>query len=278
MVSASHTSRGRTVPPSTHTLIAHLHQSHTQEHTRLSTHRRAIMLPSVDGILPDSWLVSKYSSLYTARVVSHTVTPPHSPQRTGSLRTSTRSGSQCCPGGSLAYFCSTQTAQFCSGSAQHLHGDRLHVHARARCNCHNVHSHGAVTRTDGSGTAQACPVVVTGVAACGVVHPARPVVPAAAVGGDVQINECSSLDRCSRCHDTHSDKPPHHNMHRNGTNVVSQRQLCHLTASTGGERRVRAARTMRVVPACAPASNSSTACVDGGWHHTARSTPTPDTP
>ncbi len=63
-------------------------EKHTPTHARLPrhTHRRAVRLPSVDGMLPESWLLDEYNSLQDTRtaITSHHGTllhpasrPPH---------------------------------------------------------------------------------------------------------------------------------------------------------------------------------------------------------
>jgi hypothetical protein len=53
-------------------------ENHTQSHTRppRHTHCRAVRLPSVDGILPESWLLYKYNPLQDTRaaIASHHAT------------------------------------------------------------------------------------------------------------------------------------------------------------------------------------------------------------
>ncbi len=66
------------------------------------------------------------------------------------------------------------------------------------------HSHVAVRPTS---TAHTNPAVVAGVTATAVVPPSRVVTPVAAVGGDVQLHECTPLVSSSRGYDTARDAP-----------------------------------------------------------------------
>jgi hypothetical protein len=53
-------------------------ENHTQSHTRppRHTHRRAVRLPSVDGMLPESWLMCKLKDLQdTPTAIAHTIRP-----------------------------------------------------------------------------------------------------------------------------------------------------------------------------------------------------------
>jgi hypothetical protein len=73
------------------------------------------------------------------------------------------------------------------------------------------HSHVAVRPTS---TADTNPAVVAGVTTTAVVPPSRVVTPVAAVGGDVQLHECSPLVSSSRGHDTAGDAPSPHVVRR----------------------------------------------------------------
>jgi hypothetical protein len=68
---ARHTQLGKQLRPP-HTPPT---ENHIQSHTRppRHTHQRAVRLPSVDGMLPESWLLSKYNSLQDTRtaIASH---------------------------------------------------------------------------------------------------------------------------------------------------------------------------------------------------------------
>ncbi len=66
---ASHTAR-HTAPTTQHAT-----ENHTQSHTPppRHAHRRAVRLPSVDGMLPETWLLSNLNSLHDTRsaITSH---------------------------------------------------------------------------------------------------------------------------------------------------------------------------------------------------------------
>jgi hypothetical protein len=68
-------------------------ENHTQSHTRppRHTHCRAVRLPSVDGMLPDSWLLYKFNVLQDTRtaIASH-----HGPRRRRRPQPAARNASQ----------------------------------------------------------------------------------------------------------------------------------------------------------------------------------------
>jgi hypothetical protein len=82
----------RTHPYARHTQHAHSSaphtsptENHTHSHTRppRQTHLRAVRLPSVDGMLPERWLLPKLKNLQDTRtaiaIASHHGTPPPTP-------------------------------------------------------------------------------------------------------------------------------------------------------------------------------------------------------
>jgi hypothetical protein len=117
------------------------------------------------------------------------------------------------------------------------------------------HSHVAIARSTTSRARHARPGVVTRITACGVVLPARPGAPRAAVGGDVQLHECSPLARGSGGHDTHSDTPLDRRGHvpdKSPSNMGDRTRQRRILSDAFGAVVVRAARRVvrqRAAPA-----------------------------
>ncbi len=129
------------------------------------------------------------------------------------------------------------------------------------------HSHDAVC---GPRARHARPSVVTRVTAGGVVLPACLVAPCVAVGGDVQIHECSPLVRSGGGHDTHSDNPLERRAHvqdKNPTDVGERTRQQRINSDAVRAVTARAPRRgmrQRAAPADRQTAHSPAVIVDCG--------------
>jgi hypothetical protein len=127
--------------------------------------------------------------------------------------------------------------------------------ARIACDSRR-HSHVAVARSTTSRARHARPAVVTRITAGGVVLPAVLIAaPRAAIGGDVQLHECSPLNSSGGGNDTHSDTPLNHRGHvqdRRPSNMGDQTRQQRIRSDAVGAVVVRAPRRVmrqRAAPA-----------------------------
>jgi hypothetical protein len=104
-------------------------------------------------------------------------------------------------------------------------------------------SHAAIAGSNTSRARHARPAVVTGVAAGTVVLPACLGAPCAAVGGDVQLHECSPLGRSGGGNDTHSDTPLAHVDVKDPPNTGERTHPQRTNGGAVGAVAVRAPRT-----------------------------------